>query len=235
MVQKALLVLSVALGLFLVTPASAGVLTLTFDLYGSAYCAPGCTASPDPLRGRAVVQFDDVLLNSTVFSPDWTHILYGKPTITSSLTVLLPYTGSPITLPLPCNNPQDNSCYTDTNYNPNSGVSQFRIEYGENLYDSGTWWLYAFGLVRDNGWVFPNQYSPFDATEPILQQALLFKTLGTPFAFVESEEGPGSHNFQISGSAFLVDVQETPEPSTFELLANAVVLVLSVRRKPRPK
>ncbi len=212
--------------------ADAGTITLTFNV--NVWDTFNYATMANDLQGfntTMTVTFDGAVTSVEQDTND-TLVFFGTPTINSPLTATLPYG------PAPGQPPESREVVlANRDYGPSQQWSEFTIVQDQETESGATTWAYDFELDSGSQSLYPLIANLLDDSSTALyQQLLVYQQNQAPLVFDEtadqfdSQTGQALAGLGYRATAYLVDIQETPEPSTFAFLGGAA-LVFTLKRR----
>ncbi|MBV8818369.1 MAG: hypothetical protein JO022_08420 [Acidobacteriaceae bacterium] len=178
------------------------------------------------------MSFDDGVTSIETDANDYA-VQYGLPVVSSPLTVTLPYAPAPGSTP-----PSSEVVLDNRDYGPPQQWAELGIvESLDKVQQGFTAREYDFDL--DSGSSLPlNPILAQNGTGALYSQLLAYEQNQTAFTFGEYAEEYNTQTGQsIAGigyraNAFVTDIQQTPEPSTFPIVS-AAAIALALKRRCR--
>jgi hypothetical protein len=213
------------------SPMLAGTITLRFEVnVWAQFNYATQTYAPDfqPFAATAVVVFDDAVTGIEQ-DPNDVLVSFGLPLISSTLTQYLPY--GPTVPPS-----AREVALANRDYGPSQQWSELSIVQSQETVSGATTWAYDFDIDSSSYSLYPLIPNLLqDSSAALYQQLLTYQQNDAAFSFGEygqqfdSQTGQPLAGIGFTGTAYLVGVSETPEPSTAFLMATGILVLRLLR------
>jgi len=218
------------------SPAQADSITLTFDvnvLDQFNYATMALNPNFQSFSTTMTVTFDNAV-TLIEQDPNNTLVFFGPPLIDSPLTATLPY-GPAAGQPPP---PSSAVALGNRDYGPSQQWSEFTIVENQETESGATTWVYGFDLDSDGLSLYPLIPNLLqDSRAALYQQLLAYQQNHAALAFEEfayqfdSQTGQYLGGTGYNSTAYLEEVEETPEPSTLPILGGAAFVFFGLKQR----